>query len=231
MAEIVKIRLQVQGEVAAKTGAGAGIGAPGASPAKLSGLQIVRQLGIRGLYRGAGACLLRDIPFSAIYFPAYAHLKKDVFREGTGGKRLGFGETLAAAAISGCPAAFLATPADVIKTRLQVEARAGQTTYSGITDCFRQILVQEGPRAFFKGSLARVLRSSPQFGATLVAYEYLQKWLPLPWSSSPSAAPPAAAEQPTRASPARHALDLLHDMHTTLSVGGAAAGGAHGAAH
>ena len=26
--------------------------------------------------QGARACFLRDIPFSAIYFPAYAHMKK-----------------------------------------------------------------------------------------------------------------------------------------------------------
>lgn len=27
------------------------------------------------LYQGAKACFLRDIPFSAIYFPCYAHMK------------------------------------------------------------------------------------------------------------------------------------------------------------
>lgn len=32
----------------------------------------------------------------------------------------------------GVPAAYLVTPADVIKTRLQVAARAGQTTYTGV---------------------------------------------------------------------------------------------------
>lgn len=31
------------------------------------------------------------------------------------------------------PAAYLTTPADVIKTRLQVEARSGQTVYKGLT--------------------------------------------------------------------------------------------------
>lgn len=44
------------------------------------------------------------------------------------------------------------TPADVIKTRLQVAARAGQTTYSGVIDCFRKILKEEGFRAFWKGT-------------------------------------------------------------------------------
>ncbi len=34
---------------------------------------------------------------------------------------------------------------------------------------------EEGFKAFFKGGPARIIRSSPQFGFTLVAYEYLQK--------------------------------------------------------
>lgn len=63
-------------------------------------VHIVRQLGLFGLYKGASACLLRDIPFSAIYFPAYSHLKKDVFGEGYNGKQLSFLETLSAAAIA-----------------------------------------------------------------------------------------------------------------------------------
>lgn len=76
----------------------------------------------------------------------------------------------------GMPAASLVTPADVIKTRLQVAARAGQTTYSGVIDCFRKILQEEGHRALWKGAGARVFRSSPQFGVTLVTYELLQRW-------------------------------------------------------
>ncbi|CAG14235.1 unnamed protein product, partial [Tetraodon nigroviridis] len=53
---------------------------------------------------------------------------------------------------SGVPAASLVTPADVIKTRLQVAARAGQTTYNGVIDCFQKILKEEGFRAFWKGA-------------------------------------------------------------------------------
>jgi solute carrier family 25 aspartate/glutamate transporter 12/13 len=71
--EIIKIRLQIQGE---------------GGFARQSAFNIIRSLGFFGLYKGVSACLLRDIPFSMIYFPTYAHIKKDIFKEGENGKRL-----------------------------------------------------------------------------------------------------------------------------------------------
>lgn len=68
--EIVKIRLQVQGEIAKTQGV-----------ERRSAMWIVKNLGLKGLYKGASACLLRDVPFSAIYFSSYNHLKKDLFGE------------------------------------------------------------------------------------------------------------------------------------------------------
>lgn len=82
------------------------------------------------------------------------------------------------------PAAYLTTPCDVIKTRLQVEARKGDTKYTSLRHCAKTILKEEGFKAFFKGGPARVLRSSPQFGFTLAAYEVLQNLLPLPGSDA-----------------------------------------------
>jgi solute carrier family 25 (mitochondrial aspartate/glutamate transporter), member 12/13 len=63
---------------------------------------------------------------------------------------------LAAGAIAGIPAASLVTPADVIKTRLQVVARSGQTTYSGVIDAARKIMAEEGPKAFWKGTVGEL---------------------------------------------------------------------------
>lgn len=166
--EIVKIRLQVQGEMARMD----------AAPRR-SAMWIVRNLGLLGLYKGATACLLRDVPFSAIYFPTYSHLKKDVFGESPT-KELGILQLLSAGAIAGMPAAYLTTPCDVIKTRLQVEARKGYTSYTGLRHAARTIWREEGFRAFFKGGPARIMRSSPQFGFTLAAYEVLQSLLPMP---------------------------------------------------
>lgn len=62
---------------------------------------------------------------------------------------------MAAGAIAGVPAASLVTPADVIKTRLQVVARTGQTTYTGVWDATKKIMAEEGPRAFWKGTAGK----------------------------------------------------------------------------
>jgi solute carrier family 25 aspartate/glutamate transporter 12/13 len=149
---------------------------------------IVRNLGLVGLYKGASACLLRDVPFSAIYFPTYNHLKRDYFGESQT-KKLGVLQLLTAGAIAGMPAAYFTTPCDVIKTRLQVEARKGDTTYTSLRHCARTIWKEEGFRAFFKGGPARIMRSSPQFGFTLAAYEALQTLLPLPGGDQEAAVP------------------------------------------
>nr|DBA19830.1 TPA: hypothetical protein GDO54_015600 [Pyxicephalus adspersus] len=185
--EIVKIRLQVAGEIS--TGP------------KVRALTVLRDLGFFGLYKGAKACFLRDIPFSAIYFPVYAHCKSS-FADEQG--HIGALQLLIAGAIAGVPAASLVTPADVIKTRLQVAARAGQTTYTGVIDCFKKILREEGARAFWKGAGARVFRSSPQFGVTLVTYELLQRWFYVDFGGiKPSGAEPSPKTRISNLPPAQ----------------------------
>ncbi|KAM9709151.1 electrogenic aspartate/glutamate antiporter SLC25A12, mitochondrial-like isoform 1-T1 [Menidia menidia] len=191
--EIVKIRLQVAGEIT--TGP------------RVSALSVVRDLGLLGLYKGAKACFLRDIPFSAIYFPVYAHTKEKLADEDG---RLGALQLLTAGAIAGVPAASLVTPADVIKTRLQVAARAGQTTYNGVIDCFKKIMAEEGFRALWKGAGARVFRSSPQFGVTLVTYELLQRWLYVDFGG----------HRPTGSEPIPKAKMEEHPSMTADHVGG-----------
>ncbi|KAF9305493.1 mitochondrial aspartate-glutamate transporter agc1 [Mortierella antarctica] len=206
--EIVKIRLQVAGEAAKALD---GAPRPGA-------VTIVRNLGVMGLYKGASACLLRDIPFSAIYFPVYAHLKKDLFQEGPE-HRLTIGELLMAGAIAGMPAAYFTTPADVIKTRLQVEAKKGQSTYHGIADAARKIYREEGFRAFFKGGPARIFRSSPQFGTTLMVYEMLQRAFPFGGAAEVAKATIAhVTHDDLSYLQSKNALKILLDVHYKFGI-------------
>merc|ERR1711939_494484 len=198
--EIAKIRLQVQGEVAKSVD-----GAP-----RRSAMWIVRNLGLVGLYKGASACPLRDVPFSAIYFPTYNHLKRDYFGESQT-KSLGILQLLTAGAIAGMPAAYLTTPCDVIKTRLQVEARKGESSYTSLRQCAQTVFREEGFKAFFKGGPARIMRSSPQFGFTLAGYEVLQNLLPMPGSAH--GAPSGHTEPAIGLSEARAPLPYLRSRN------------------
>eukprot|EP01117_Protostelium_nocturnum_P005808 TRINITY_DN2097_c0_g1_i1.p1 TRINITY_DN2097_c0_g1~~TRINITY_DN2097_c0_g1_i1.p1 ORF type:complete len:293 (+),score=95.57 TRINITY_DN2097_c0_g1_i1:132-1010(+) len=154
--EIVKVRLQTQ---ALETGA------------RKSGLTVVKELGFQGLFKGSAATLLRDVPFSAIYFTLYGNLKAYQLQK-QNGTPLSVGQLFVASAASGMFAGGLVTPADVIKTRIQV--KQGAIPYKGIGDCFSRILKEEGAAALFKGAVPRMMIISPLFGITLCVYEVLQ---------------------------------------------------------
>ncbi|PRP79405.1 hypothetical protein PROFUN_05294 [Planoprotostelium fungivorum] len=156
--EIVKVRLQTQ----ALEGAG-----------RKSGITVVRELGFRGLFKGSAATLLRDVPFSALYFSLYGNLKA-IQLEKQQGKPLSVLQLFVASSAAGMFAGGLVTPADVIKTRIQV--KQGAVPYKGIADCFNRILKEEGPRALYKGAVPRMMIISPLFGITLVVYEKLQRY-------------------------------------------------------
>lgn len=56
---------------------------------------------------------------------------------------------------------------------IQKEPEAGVQQYTDWWECLQDIVNKEGPQALFKGSLLRVLRTSPQFGITLMIYGIL----------------------------------------------------------
>eukprot|EP00980_Cylindrotheca_fusiformis_P008947 scaffold1909_cov130-Cylindrotheca_fusiformis.AAC.14 len=168
--EITKIRMQLQGETARLYKEN------GFRPPKaMSFSAVAADLGLSGLYKGAQACLLRDIPFGAIYFPAYSVFKDYLVNKDGYHGSASASHILLAGTLAGIPASFLTTPADLIKTRLQVLPRPGEVMYNGIGDCFRKVYEKEGPTAFFKGSVFRVCRIAPQFGISLLGYEKLSQ--------------------------------------------------------
>lgn len=186
--EMLKIQLQDAGRLAAQqhimatqsTGStSSGILPPGTGSgtslkkSPLTAMQISRELlrkeGIAGLYKGLGATLLRDVPFSVIYFPLFANLnklgQKDQYDTAP------FYVSFVSGCIAGSTAAVAVNPCDVIKTRLQSLQRGiHEDTYSGIIDCTRKIWKNEGPTAFFKGAYCRALVIAPLFGIAQVVY-------------------------------------------------------------
>jgi solute carrier family 25 aspartate/glutamate transporter 12/13 len=103
--EITKIRLQIQGETARLLAvAGKEVAPP------QSVVSIARELGMVGLYKGAAACLIRDVPFSAIYFPAYAWSKQFLLNrraaQNHGIASPSASDLLLAGALAGVPGAY-----------------------------------------------------------------------------------------------------------------------------
>lgn len=156
--EIVKIRLQTQASLPIAEQQSAG--------------QVVKGLGLRGLYKGAGICLMRDIPYAVVFFPLYATVKDEVFADPKTGEAPLFG-ILAAGAIAGATAAGLVTPADVLKTRQQMRG----ANYKGTLDCFRKVVAANGYGALMKGAVPRMLVQAPLFGVTLTAFELQKKYM------------------------------------------------------
>lgn len=151
--EMTKIQLQIHGETYSKK--------------SLSLAHVIKKLGIKGLYRGSRACMMRDIPFSGIYFPLYSYLRNKLMIDN---KVTTFNQILVGT-VSGICASSITTPADVIKTRLQIHSEK----YKGIKDCYFKMVKNEGYRGLFKGVVPRVSRSAPQFGITLYFYEMLKE--------------------------------------------------------
>ncbi|XP_070763002.1 mitochondrial glutamate carrier 1 isoform X3 [Enoplosus armatus] len=135
-------------------------------------VELLKTRGLAGLYRGAGATLMRDVPFSMIYFPLFANLNT-LGRESQGDVevRAPFWQSFVAGCTAGSVAAVAVTPLDVIKTRLQtLQKGEGEDTYRGIIDCTRRIMTREGPSAFLKGATCRALVIAPLFGIAQGVY-------------------------------------------------------------
>jgi solute carrier family 25 (mitochondrial aspartate/glutamate transporter), member 12/13 len=105
---------------------------------KMTVKEVLSQMQSLGdLYQGAEACLARDMVFSAILFPLYAHLKVALLALFVGGMGVSAGSAsfwadLLAGSFAAGPAALISTPADVVKTRLQQARDAGEGSEEAI---------------------------------------------------------------------------------------------------
>lgn len=126
--------------------------------------------GIRGVYQGLAATMLRDVPSFAGYFGVYEGVKT-LFGSASG-ESLATWQLLVAGGLAGFGAWLPCYPQDVIKSRMQAS-----TKRISIWRCAEQIYRQGGFRGFFRGLSPTLARAFPANAATFFAFEFVHTLL------------------------------------------------------
>eukprot|EP01038_Epipyxis_sp_PR26KG_P006067 gene6067-8352_t len=151
---------------------------------------IMRNEGIRGLYKGYVATMMSFGPFSAFYFLFFEETKKYIRRRSTtaldSSSTLSLFENLfcvfidrysytylkSSSSIAGGVASIITNPLDLVKLRLQVSR---DKLNGGVSQIALHIFRQDGISGFFRGSAARVMYHVPSITITMTLFEEFRK--------------------------------------------------------
>ncbi|XP_029929380.1 mitochondrial glutathione transporter SLC25A40 [Myripristis murdjan] len=137
----------------------------------------VEAQGWLSLWRGLGPTLLRDVPFSAMYWYNYERAKGWLC-EHYSTREPTFAITFISGAASGSVASIATLPFDVVKTRRQVElgelqakklsCQVSSSTFSVMS----RIVAENGVGGLFAGFLPRLIKVAPACAIMISTYEF-----------------------------------------------------------
>ncbi|KAJ8505380.1 hypothetical protein OPV22_006266 [Ensete ventricosum] len=164
--ELIKCRLQAQSALAgsAASSAAAKYGGP-MDVAK----HVIREAGVRGLFKGMVPTLAREVPGNAVLFGVYEALKQ-YFAGGTDTSGLGRWPLMVAGGLGGASFWLSVYPTDVVKSVIQVDDYKNPK-YSGSVNALRKIAAAEGIKGLYRGFGPAMARSVPANAACFLAYE------------------------------------------------------------
>ncbi|XP_017140660.1 putative tricarboxylate transport protein, mitochondrial [Drosophila miranda] len=139
--------------------------------------QIVKSDGIGGIYKGLPATVMKQGSNQAIRFFVLFTLK-DLYTGRDKTKTVPKPLVGVFGAIAGAASVFGNNPLDVVKTRMQSFDSA---RYKNTLDCAIQVLRQEGPMAFYKGTVPRLGRVCLDVAITFMIYDTIMDVFNLLW--------------------------------------------------
>lgn len=138
--------------------------------------ELVQTQGLRGLWNGYTATLLRDVPFSALYWPLYEQCKAimNLYTSNRDSFLVNFGS----GAVAGSVASTVTLPFDVIKTIKQIEM--GEKDIMGVKPgrsrsnmtIAKELVREQGPKGLFAGLVPRLLKVAPACAIMISSYEF-----------------------------------------------------------
>ncbi|CAM6090146.1 unnamed protein product [Calypogeia fissa] len=169
--DTTKTRLQLQGEggqVGVKRGAFGMV------------MNIVKEEGIVGLYRGLSPAVLRHTFYTSIRIVTYEQLR-DGLHKGDDQHDISAARKALIGGASGMFGQMIASPADLVKVRMQSDGRLirmGQAPrYTGVVDAFTKIVKAEGVTGLWRGVGPNVQRAFLVNMGELACYDGAKQWV------------------------------------------------------
>eukprot|EP00850_Spirogloea_muscicola_P022368 SM000290S10902 [mRNA] locus=s290:111756:114288:- [translate_table: standard] len=174
------------GEAAALLAGGGHHRSPGIRQAFSS---ILREGGVRGLYRGVGPTLLGILPYAGLKFYIFEGLKGSLYED----TPPSVVAKLALGALAGIVAQTFTYPLDVVRRQMQVQgapapfspagppdAHGGRVVYTSTWDGLRTIVRTQGWRQLYAGLTVNWIKMVPTVAVGFTVYDSVKSWLRVP---------------------------------------------------
>eukprot|EP01080_Neovahlkampfia_damariscottae_P007218 gene7218-11534_t len=128
----------------------------------------IKENGLRSIWKGMSPTLLRDVPFSGLYWYLY---EKNKLRIQNQSMNLNpFIINFLSGASSGMISAIVTNPIDVVKTRIQANLHKSDE-YSSTIQSIKTIFKKDGFEGFFRGVVPRSARIAPASAIMISTFE------------------------------------------------------------
>ncbi|XP_044758642.1 mitochondrial uncoupling protein 4 [Coccinella septempunctata] len=176
--DLIKTRLQIQGEIANKQEEKL-VKAPKRGMFRTT-VGIVKEEGVTKLWQGVSAALVRHMIYSGTRIVSYITFKEKVFKKG---KKDVFPiwQSAICGVSAGAFAQFIASPTDLLKVQLQMEGKRKimglPPRVTGLFDAFNKIVKSSGYRGLWKGSIPNVQRAALVNLGDLTTYDTAKRFI------------------------------------------------------
>ncbi len=141
---------------------------------------VIYEEGLRALYKGNGANVMRIIPTYALKFAFNDHFK-NIVRGSNKNALLTTGQMITVGTLAGLFQITMTYPLEVVRTRLSLAEGFSNSKVKynqGIIDCAKKIVKIEGPSALYKGIVASWCSGAPYVGLQMTFYDLGKRMLP-----------------------------------------------------
>ncbi|KAL4471128.1 hypothetical protein ABPG72_006509 [Tetrahymena utriculariae] len=137
-------------------------------------IQIYKQYGVKGLYKGEVSTILREIPGEVAYFVYYELQMRYLRRKYQDSPTILKYSPLFAGGMAGLVFWGVIYPIDTLKSRIQGDSFV-EPKYRGLFDAYQKTVKNEGFNSLYKGFTVCAIRSIPVNAFGFLAFEETKK--------------------------------------------------------